>query len=180
MTEIYKAATSVFAWLGPSANDSNEAMDAIEWIGEAAIEAGMLDLSREVILKHWDPEPEGVLESVCQPFHALSERIGLKYAQGTIKSLAERSYWNRTWIVQEFSVASDLNIACGFKRLPFDQVSAGFLYLPFHGALMSNTLNRIAMETGIEDPTREAKMKTPRFLFKPGRWCSMSSCWISK
>ncbi|TVY49110.1 hypothetical protein LCER1_G007618 [Lachnellula cervina] len=93
MTEIYKAATSVFAWLEPSANDSNEAMDAIEWIGEAAIEAGMLDLS--------------VLESVCQPFHALSERIGLKYAQGTIKSLAERSYWNRTWIVQEFSVASD-------------------------------------------------------------------------
>ncbi|KAE9368056.1 HET-domain-containing protein [Stipitochalara longipes BDJ] len=111
MTEIYKAATSVFAWLGPSTNDSDEAIDAIEWIGEAAIEAGMLNLSREVMLKIWDPDPEGVLDSVRQPFHALSERIGLNYPQAAIKSLAERSYWNRTWIAQEFSVASDLIIA---------------------------------------------------------------------
>jgi hypothetical protein len=162
MTEVYKAATSVFAWLGPSANDSDEAMDATEWIGEAAIKAGMLDLSREVMLKIWDSDPEGVLESVRQPFHALSERIGLKYPQAAIKSLAERSYWSRTWIVQEFSVASDLIIACGSKRLQFNQVSAGFLFLPFHGAFMSSTLNRIAMEAGIEDPTREAKMKACR------------------
>jgi hypothetical protein len=162
MTEIYKAATSVFAWLGPSANDSDEAIDAIEWIGEAAIKAGMLNLSREVMLKMWDPDPEGVLESVRQPFHALSERIGLNYPQRAIKLLAERSYWNRTWIVQEFSVASYLIIACGSKRLHFNQVSAGFLFLPFHGTLMLNTLNRLATGLDLEDPAREAKMKTIR------------------
>jgi len=49
MTEIYKAAASVFAWLGPSANDSDAAMDAIERIGEDAIKAGELDLSREAM-----------------------------------------------------------------------------------------------------------------------------------
>jgi hypothetical protein len=162
MTEIYKAATSVFAWLGPSANDSDEAIDAIEWIGEAAIKAGMLNLSREVMLKMWDPDPEGVLESVRQPFHALSECIGLNYPQRAIKLLAERSYWNRTWIVQELSVASYLIIACGSKRLHFNQVSAGFLFLPFHGTLMLNTLNRLATGLDLEDPAREAKMKTIR------------------
>jgi hypothetical protein len=64
MTEIYKAAASVFAWLWPSANDSDKAVDAAEWIREITIKAGMLDLSREVMLKIWDPDLEGVFEGV--------------------------------------------------------------------------------------------------------------------
>ncbi len=98
MSEIYKAAASVFAWLGPSANDSDAAMDAIKRLGEDAINAGQLDLSREVMYKFWDPDPERLLDSVRQPFQDLSERIGLDYEQVAVKSLSERGYWHRTWI----------------------------------------------------------------------------------
>jgi hypothetical protein len=49
MTDIYKAATSVFAWLGPSGDDSDVVVDVLERIGEAVIKAGMVNLSREVM-----------------------------------------------------------------------------------------------------------------------------------
>jgi hypothetical protein len=49
MTDIYKAATSVSAWLGPSVDDSDVVVDVLERIGEAVIKAGMVNLSREVM-----------------------------------------------------------------------------------------------------------------------------------
>jgi len=155
MTEIYKAAASVFAWLGPSANDSDAAMDAIERLGEDAIKAGQLDLSREVMYKIWDPDPEGLLDSVRQPFQDLSERIGLDYQQVAIKSLSERGYWHRTWITQEFALASTLVIACGSKRLQFREFSAAFLFLPFHRAFTTNRLGLKSLDVYSYNPEEE-------------------------
>ncbi|PMD46045.1 HET-domain-containing protein [Hyaloscypha variabilis F] len=108
MKEIYKDATAVFAWLGPAADDSDVAMGAIEQIGEAALTAGMSNLSREVMLKLWDPDPEGALDGVRKPLLDLSKSINLDFPLAAIKSFSERNYWNRTWIAQEFSVASNL------------------------------------------------------------------------
>ncbi|KAH6713313.1 heterokaryon incompatibility protein-domain-containing protein [Leptodontidium sp. MPI-SDFR-AT-0119] len=159
MTEIYKAAASVFAWLGPATDDSDAAMAALVEIGEDAIEAGQLRLSRETMLKLWDPDPEGLLESVRQPFIDLSERIGVNFPQLEIKSLSERSYFTRTWIVQEFSVATNLVIACGKRRLTFPQLSAGFLFLALHRVL---TVDRLASITKATDP--EASKRLSLFI----------------
>ena len=159
MKEIYKAAISVFAWLGPAGHDSDVAMDAIERIGEAAIKAGMLNMSREVMLKLWDPDPEGTLDSVRQPLQDLSKRTGLDFPLVAIKLLSERSYWNRTWIAQEFSVASTLIIACGSKRLEFPQLGAGLQFLQLHHALMGETLYLRTLAFDIQDPMWEVKKK---------------------
>ncbi|KAG4441307.1 hypothetical protein IFR05_003235 [Cadophora sp. M221] len=159
MTEIYKAATSVFAWLGPATDGSDVAMAALEDIGENAIQAGQLRLSRETMLKLWDPDPEGLLASVRQPFIDLSEKIGLDFPQVEIKSLSTRNYFTRTWILQEFSVATDLVIACGKKRLTFPQLSASFLFLALHGVL---TIERLASITGATDP--EASKRLSLFI----------------
>lgn len=159
MKEIYKAAISVFAWLGPASHDSDVAIDAIERIGEDAVKAGMLNLSREVMLKLWDPDPEGTLDSVRQPLQDLSKRIGLDFPLVAIKSLSERSYWNRTWIAQEFSVASTLIIACGSKRLEFPRLGAGLQFLKLHHALMSRTLYSETLAFDIQDPMWEVKRK---------------------
>jgi hypothetical protein len=92
MTEIHKAATSVFAWLGPPADDSDVAMDAIESIGEAAIKAGASDLSPDVLFNLWDPDLAGVLDSIKHPFQGLSQNIAFEFPQVATKSLSERSY----------------------------------------------------------------------------------------
>jgi hypothetical protein len=164
MTEIYKAATSVFAWLGPSANDSNAAMDSIERIAEGAIKAGQLNLSREVMFKIWDPDPEGLLNSVRQPFQNLSESIGLDFPQVAIKLLSERGYWSRTWIAQEFSVASTIVVACGSKRLDFLQICAAFLFLPLHRAFTSKRLGLASLDVYSYNPEEERWKVAKNFI----------------
>jgi hypothetical protein len=132
-------------------------MDAIERIGEATIKMGILDLSWEVMLRLWDPDPGGELTSVRQPFQDLSKRIGLGFLQLAIKLLVERSYWVRTWIAQELSVASALVIACGSKRLQFRQLAAGFLFLPLHRFLISKSL--VALVHDEQDPRRNEEKR---------------------
>ncbi|KAH7420096.1 heterokaryon incompatibility protein-domain-containing protein [Cadophora sp. MPI-SDFR-AT-0126] len=156
MTDIYKAATSVFAWLGPASDDSDIAMAGLEKIGEDAIEAGQLRLSRETMLKLWDPDPEGLLSSIRQPFIDLSKSIGLDFPQLAIKALAARSYFTRTWIVQEFSVATELVIVCGKKKMTFPQFCAAFLFLALHQVL---TVDRLAAIPEDVDPTVKESLK---------------------
>ncbi|KAK0108148.1 hypothetical protein ONS95_002970 [Cadophora gregata] len=156
MTEIYKAATSVFAWLGPASDDSDAAMTGMKKIGDEAMEAGQLKLSRETMLKLWDPDPEGLLSSVRQPFIDLSKSIGVEFLQLAIKSLAARSYFTRTWIVQEFSVATELVIVCGKKKLTFPQFAAAFIFLGLHRVL---TVDRLAAIPEDVDPTAKEKLK---------------------
>jgi hypothetical protein len=137
MVDIYKAATSVFAWLGCAADDSDNGMKGLRKIGDDAIRAGMLELDRERMLKLWDPDPEGILDSVREPFENLSKTLDVNFQQLAIKFIEERSYWERTWIVQEFSVASDLVIACGKERLNYLQLRAAIIFLGMHVGLVS-------------------------------------------
>ncbi len=137
MVDIYEAANSVFAWLGCAADDSDTGMKALGKIGDDAIQAGMLELGRERMLKLWDPDPEGLLASVREPFENLSKTLDVNFPQLAINRIEERSYWERTWIVQEFSVASNLVIACGKERLNFPQLCAAILFLAMHVSLVS-------------------------------------------
>jgi hypothetical protein len=155
MAEIYQAAASVFAWLGPSADDSDAAMDAIKRIGEDAIKAGQLDLPREILFKFWDPDPDGLLDSIRQPFQDLAERIGLDFPQVAIKALSERGYWHRTWIAQEFSLAGTLVIACGSKRLPFPEFSAAFSFHPFTRSFTTKRLGLSSLDVYGYNPEEE-------------------------
>jgi hypothetical protein len=135
MVDIYKAANSVFAWLGCAADDSDIGMKGIRKIGDDAIRAGLLELDRERMLKLWDPDPEGLLASIREPFENLSKALDVNFPQLAIKCIEERSYWERTWIVQEFSVASDLVIACGKERLNYPQLHAAIIFLGMHVGL---------------------------------------------
>jgi hypothetical protein len=168
MTDIYKEANSVFAWLGCTADDSDTGMKALRSIGDDAIGAGMLELGRERMLKLWDPDPEGLLASVREPFENLSKTLDLKFPQLAIKCIEERSYWERTWIVQEFSVAPDLVIACGEERLSFPQLCAGILFLGMHVTLVG----RNSSDADLSDPIRGPLLR--QFFQIAGRRASTS------
>jgi len=96
-----------------------------------------------------------LLDSVRQPFQDLSERIGLEFPQVAIKSLSERGYWHRTWITQEFALASTLVIAYGPKRLQFREFSAAFLFLPFHRTFTKKRLGLGSLDVFSYDPEEE-------------------------
>jgi hypothetical protein len=47
MQEIYGKSESAIVWLGPAAEDSDAAMDALDSVGKEALEAGILDLRKD-------------------------------------------------------------------------------------------------------------------------------------
>ena len=150
MGDIYKVATKVFAWLGPAADDSDLAMDTLGSLGRDAINAGILDIRRDVNAKLWDPDPQGLLTSIRQPIVDLSKTIGFDLPHTAIKSLTERGYWTRTWIVQEFSLANDLVIVCGSKRLPVVQFMAAYLFIGMNRVIIGKSVSAI----DVMDPVR--------------------------
>jgi hypothetical protein len=162
MTDIYKVATSVFAWLGPAVDGSNDGMDALENIGNDAIDAGWLNLTREIMLKLWDPNPTDLLARVREPFETLSKKLDLDFPQLAIKRITERGYWERTWIAQEFSVASDIVIACGPKRLKFPQLRAGVLFLGMHTTLISKNASAADRADPVRGPALRNFFRTSK------------------
>ncbi|KAF5619108.1 heterokaryon incompatibility protein [Fusarium tjaetaba] len=90
MKSIYTEAYLVIAWLGPAADDSDMLLKHIERMGEAI----------------WADDHSSVLA-------AHSNKEGLQAISRAFRSLCQREYWKRLWIIQEFAVGSSLRIACG-------------------------------------------------------------------
>jgi hypothetical protein len=107
MDKIYKEAERVVVWLGVGMDGSNRAIDTIarfydfEYCGTWAKETTTTD--KQVLQ---------FIDSLFPARNDLSGRIT------ELVSLAERSYWGRVWIVQEFHLAQDATVYCGQKSIP--------------------------------------------------------------
>jgi hypothetical protein len=106
MGRIYKEAERVVVWLGVGMDGSDRAIDTIarfydfEHCGTWAKETATTD---EQVLQF--------IDSLFPARNDLSGRIT------ELVSLAERSYWERVWIVQEFHLAQDATVYCGQKSI---------------------------------------------------------------
>ncbi|KAG4412142.1 hypothetical protein IFR04_014736 [Cadophora malorum] len=90
MRFIYSEAEMVIAWLGPTANGSDMLLKHIERMGEAI----WADSEESVIAAHRNQE-------------------GLELIGRAFRYFCERDYWQRMWIIQEFTVGRQLCVACG-------------------------------------------------------------------
>lgn len=98
MGKIYEEANIVRVWLGPDGDQSNGILECFE-------------RNRD------DPE----LWYAGRFGQARRETFWACFAK-----LCDRDYWKRTWIVQEFLLAQDIQILCGSKAIPwkaFDHVA---------------------------------------------------------
>jgi hypothetical protein len=129
MKSIYEKAASVFVWLGPALDDSDLAMDILDTIGQAAQQAGILNLRRADFAILNKSDPNDYLFPIWTALNELSERIGLNLPHMALKLFSERDYWNRVWIVQEFVVPGKIELICGSKLLCFDSFAAGIIFL---------------------------------------------------
>jgi hypothetical protein len=110
MRDIYSTATDVVGWLGASKDDSDLAMDSIKRLGEGAI-CQNLHLSDDLTSSQLD----------C--LSALLEAIGPE-DEIAIRSLFQRQFWTRRWIVQEMVLAKRLTLMCGRRKLKFEAFTA--------------------------------------------------------
>ncbi|KAG7284189.1 hypothetical protein NEMBOFW57_010552 [Staphylotrichum longicolle] len=112
MRRIYSEASLVVAWLGDTADSSDLLLGHLARMGEwlwAAEEDRFLALHRH---------PDTV-RAIADAFQAL----------------CRREYWQRLWILQEFAVAANIQIACGGVQVGVRQLRA---VLEFASDLASN------------------------------------------
>ncbi|KAI1354028.1 hypothetical protein F5Y01DRAFT_322287 [Xylaria sp. FL0043] len=92
MGRIYSSAISVYAWLGPAADQSDEVIDLLHRLHDH----NLLNM-------------EGRNEVVAQFYeHGLAE---------SLFELCGRPYWRRIWIVQEVALARDVIFHCGTRKI---------------------------------------------------------------
>jgi hypothetical protein len=103
---IYKEADRVVVWLGVGTDGSDRAIDAI---------ARCYDFEH---CRTWAKGTATTNEQVLQFIDSLFPvRNDLSARITEVVSLAERKYWSRVWIVQEFHLAQDATIYCGQKSI---------------------------------------------------------------
>ena len=88
---IYSHAKSVLIWLGPHADGSEEYFDSCNRISS---ESPSFTSYRLGLREKAEPDAQN-------------------HVPAAIASLQRRTYWTRTWIIQEIALASDIHVFCG-------------------------------------------------------------------
>ncbi|KAL3419459.1 heterokaryon incompatibility protein [Phlyctema vagabunda] len=126
MRPIYSQALSVVTWLGPSADDSDIAMQWIDDYGTRACELG-IGTKPELQLRHIlesfkEQEKSSIGTNLGAFIHDLREELTAAKPKTfvllcALDALFKRPYWSRIWVVQELASASNAVIVCGERRV---------------------------------------------------------------
>ena len=132
MKDIYVKGMSTLVWLGPSADDSNAAMDEMEKIGShIARNNGILLFQQfNTITDAGGDVDASVIAKLGELIdHFLDDAVLGNFPISAFLTLLSRGYWTRVWIQQEFSTAHKVEVLCGYKQVPFQYFHAALLYL---------------------------------------------------
>jgi Heterokaryon incompatibility protein (HET) len=168
MTDIYRQAYKVLAWLGPAESDDDSVMDYLNTLGAKAEAFGM-DSGPEPFQEVWqilasqppelrDPSrstdmmrtPAGKTFMFSQDaLHNLFYSISGWHGQDNllpvagIKCFFTRPWWGRIWVLQEITLPENAEFICGTKSITRRRCSAA---LNAYCALRSVLLTRFANE----------------------------------
>jgi hypothetical protein len=115
MSTIYSNASEVIAWLGPSKDDSDHALNLLSRWGKALADVGIeeyMDVPDQMHRFEDTQVASNLISSIHDPFN--------KRALEALTPLYNREYWRRLWVFQEFVLAMKVFIMCGSARLPGD------------------------------------------------------------
>jgi hypothetical protein len=118
MRTIYERAHKVVFWLGPEMGESTLALKFIEFMAEQAAKPSF---------------PAWVMES-AKGRHYQREWRALQH-------LFERSWWTRTWAVQEFILAKEVDFICGPRTMAATNLEVALGQVSHYGFPVSKLLN---------------------------------------
>jgi hypothetical protein len=117
MSQIYRNASCVLAWLGERNHNSDLAFDTVESIGGAENE--MIWKPRD--LHHQDGEREYLqprdLDKLRDP-----ENLSMEEWQALRDLFQNRNWWSRMWIVQEITYPHLARLLCGNRSITWDSL----------------------------------------------------------
>lgn len=103
MRKIFSKASKVIVWLGPAADASDIAMQALS-VGDNS-----------------DDDSDDSVYALS----AAENEDGIVRRSVAIANLLDRPYWQRVWIIQEIAKASVVEVWCGSKTLTWDVFFTG-------------------------------------------------------
>jgi hypothetical protein len=149
MTDIYRQAIKVYAWLGQADCDSDQVMAYLNTFGEKAeaceifnVEGHHLDIWRGLLNQGaaiHDPKPSHVVAitengyprsiSCCELneiFYSISgwHRHDNLIPVAGMQRLFKRPFWGRIWVLQEITLPSNAQFICGTKEISRRRCSA--------------------------------------------------------
>ncbi len=146
MLRIYEEATQVLVWLGPSADNSDAVFDIIKEIGRDALNCGILSFTEEqkeeaealfgqvqhlsAFRYHLPQGKPGTFENMLFQHFAGPDRPnnGIICPPAPLEALMSRSWWQRIWVLQEFSVAREVLFMCGDRAVSGEVFEAGLMF----------------------------------------------------
>ena len=130
MPKIYSSCTATVGWLGEEDAHGPTAFLHISDMAETWKE-------RSDALKT-SFNPQNVYDAEYRNFleYELSETMQRRWK--VFANLGKRSWWTRSWIVQESCLARSLRVMCGNLDLPWDAFDAAILILSQHAFSMSD------------------------------------------
>jgi hypothetical protein len=125
MGDVYRQATQVLIWLGPSSDDSDSAMDAIALIGPYAAKVSEthnedLEIIAQKCLESRGSKLDDLNEYSPGWLYRRLLGVGDQNWQFPIVAMAaliRRPWWRRTWVLQELVLAKQITFLCGDKEV---------------------------------------------------------------
>lgn len=142
MDRVYDQATKVLMWLGPSAEDSDDAIRAMLTYGREAAEAGILETRENGLVTlprlRDDEQPDEALGFTIRRLLELVQRasdsavdearIAERLPRVAVARITHRDYFTRVWIKQEITLAKHAVIHCGSYSAPIEYFHALVLF----------------------------------------------------
>lgn len=122
MDKIYRSSKECVVWLGPPADGSDDLMDLLIQIGTFAEEFDILGyftkfklpVLRKILAKD-DPD-----DPITTQYHDYTDEVAPLFTYERYASLIafqKRSWFQRVWVLQEFTMPKEVTMMCGAKRL---------------------------------------------------------------
>ena len=139
MYHVYSRASRSIVWLGPSLDDSDLALDALDKLGRMSLGVDIHAVHDDIRPLHRDfmqstgyiedlelPESFRQFGDLFQRFRRMDEtkRADL-IPTAPIARILQRPLWERIWIVQEMVSAPNAMICCGDRQVPTATFAAG-------------------------------------------------------
>lgn len=132
MRRIYSQANCVLVWLGPSAYNSDKAIDVllahhrftIRTRAYAQLGTGTIDMTKVPVCEDRSERERNFQDELIQGSYGrmfgynVPSSVPLPpYPIAAIASLFQRKWWARIWVLQELALASNVVFFCGNRRI---------------------------------------------------------------
>ncbi|EQB48552.1 hypothetical protein CGLO_12180 [Colletotrichum gloeosporioides Cg-14] len=149
MRDIFSNAATVYIWLGPGTEETDQVMDIVSKYGPRLYACNALDLPsngektlslRKFVMGQLEPDEQSTVEmGPATEIAATAVDLFTEYQENGkvlvpgLSDILHRSYWCRIWVIQEVALAREAVVMVGGRRVSLDVFDAALTTMWYVG-----------------------------------------------